>query len=90
MSIHRDKGSWKYICNKFSCYKVTTFGESHGGGVGCVIDGCPSRLPLSEADIQVDLDRRYSVLYICGPCVIQYRASIDNQVLNMELTLFLL
>ncbi|CAA2970409.1 Chorismate synthase 1, chloroplastic [Olea europaea subsp. europaea] len=37
---------------------VTTFGESHGGGVGCVIDGCPPRLPLSEADMQVDLDRR--------------------------------
>ena len=33
-------------------------GESHGGGVGVVIDGCPPRLPLSEADIQPDLDRR--------------------------------
>ncbi|KAL2549536.1 Chorismate synthase [Forsythia ovata] len=39
-------------------FRVTTFGESHGGGVGCVIDGCPPRLPLSEADMQVDLDRR--------------------------------
>lgn len=39
-------------------FRVTTFGESHGGGVGCVIDGCPARLPLSEADMQVDLDRR--------------------------------
>ncbi|KAJ4979690.1 hypothetical protein NE237_010470 [Protea cynaroides] len=39
-------------------FRVTTFGESHGGGVGCVIDGCPPRIPLSEADIQVDLDRR--------------------------------
>nr|XP_043615129.1 chorismate synthase 1, chloroplastic [Erigeron canadensis] len=39
-------------------FRVTTFGESHGGGVGCVIDGCPPRLPLSEADIQGDLDRR--------------------------------
>jgi len=38
---------------------VTTYGESHGGGVGCVIDGCPPRLPLSEADMQEDLDRRY-------------------------------
>ncbi|XP_022860408.1 chorismate synthase 1, chloroplastic-like isoform X2 [Olea europaea var. sylvestris] len=37
---------------------VTTFGESHGGGVGCVIAGCPPRLPLSEADMLVDLDRR--------------------------------
>ncbi|KAM0039209.1 Chorismate synthase 1 [Helianthus debilis subsp. tardiflorus] len=39
-------------------FRVTTFGESHGGGVGCVIDGCPPRIPLSEADLQVDLDRR--------------------------------
>ncbi|KAB1219084.1 Chorismate synthase, chloroplastic [Morella rubra] len=39
-------------------FRVTTFGESHGGGVGCVIDGCPPRVPLSEADMQFDLDRR--------------------------------
>ena len=39
-------------------FRVTTFGESHGGGVGCVVDGCPPRLLLSEADIQPDLDRR--------------------------------
>ncbi len=39
-------------------FRVTTFGESHGGGVGAVIDGCPPRLELSEADIQADLDRR--------------------------------
>ncbi|KAI3705546.1 hypothetical protein L1987_75785 [Smallanthus sonchifolius] len=39
-------------------FRVTTFGESHGGGVGCVIDGCPPRIPLTEADLQVDLDRR--------------------------------
>ncbi len=39
-------------------FRVTTFGESHGGGVGCIVDGCPSRLALTEADIQPDLDRR--------------------------------
>ena len=39
-------------------FRVSTFGESHGGGVGVVIDGCPPRLPLSEADLQADLDRR--------------------------------
>jgi chorismate synthase len=39
-------------------FRVTTWGESHGGAVGAVVDGCPSRLPLSEADIQPDLDRR--------------------------------
>ncbi len=38
--------------------RVTGFGESHGGGVGCVVDGCPPGLELSEADIQPDLDRR--------------------------------
>ena len=37
---------------------VTTFGESHGPAIGCVLDGCPPGLPLSEADIQPDLDRR--------------------------------
>jgi len=37
---------------------VTTFGESHGPAIGCVIDGCPPGLALSEADIQPDLDRR--------------------------------
>ena len=38
--------------------RVTTFGESHGGAVGCVVDGCPPGLKISEADIQKDLDRR--------------------------------
>ncbi|HMP83785.1 MAG TPA: chorismate synthase, partial [Verrucomicrobiota bacterium] len=37
---------------------ISTWGESHGGGVGVVVDGCPPRVPLSEADIQPDLDRR--------------------------------
>jgi chorismate synthase len=39
-------------------FKVTTFGESHGGGVGCIIDGVPPRMPLVEADIQPQLSRR--------------------------------
>ncbi|MGK7934243.1 MAG: chorismate synthase [Xenococcaceae cyanobacterium] len=39
-------------------FRITTFGESHGGGVGVVIDGCPPQLPISAAEIQVDLDRR--------------------------------
>src|SRR2546423_10131211 len=38
--------------------RIPTWGESHGGGVGVVVDGCPPRLELSEADIQPDLDRR--------------------------------
>ena len=43
------------IGNKFS---ITTWGESHGAAIGVVVDGCPAGLPLSEADIQVMLDRR--------------------------------
>lgn len=39
-------------------FRVTTWGESHGPAIGCVIDGVPPRIPLSEADIQHDLDRR--------------------------------
>jgi len=39
-------------------FRITTWGESHGGGVGVVIDGCPAGLTLSEADIQAELDRR--------------------------------
>jgi chorismate synthase len=39
-------------------FRVTTFGESHGAAIGCVVDGCPPRLALTAADIQRDLDRR--------------------------------
>jgi len=39
-------------------FRVTTFGESHGPAIGCIVDGCPPGLLLSEADIQVELDRR--------------------------------
>jgi chorismate synthase len=38
-------------------FRVTTWGESHGPAIGCVVDGCPPRLPLTEADIQPWLDR---------------------------------
>ncbi len=41
-----------------SLFRVTTFGESHGGAVGVVVDGCPPRLALDPADVQADLDRR--------------------------------
>ena len=37
---------------------VTSFGESHGPAIGCVVDGCPPGLALTESDIQGDLDRR--------------------------------
>jgi len=39
-------------------FRVSTFGESHGGGVGVVIDGCPPRLPIAEESVQRELDRR--------------------------------
>ena len=39
-------------------FRVTTFGESHGPAIGCVVDGCPPGIALTEADIQADLDRR--------------------------------
>ncbi len=39
-------------------FRITTWGESHGTGVGVVVDGCPPRLELTEADIQPELDRR--------------------------------
>src|SRR3974390_3185166 len=39
-------------------FTVTTFGESHGPAMGCIVDGCPPGLPLSEAELQQDVDRR--------------------------------
>jgi len=39
-------------------FAVTNFGESHGPAIGCVIDGCPPGMALTESDIQADLDRR--------------------------------
>ena len=39
-------------------FRVTTFGESHGVALGCVVDGCPPKIPLTAAEIQRDLDRR--------------------------------
>ncbi|MBW3569373.1 chorismate synthase [Candidatus Parcubacteria bacterium] len=39
-------------------FRITTFGESHGGAVGCVVDGCPSGIKITEAEIQKEMDRR--------------------------------
>src|SRR6187455_3628325 len=39
-------------------FRVTTFGESHGPAIGCIVDGCPPGMALSEDDLQRDLDRR--------------------------------
>jgi chorismate synthase len=49
----------KIMGNTFGhLFRITTFGESHGGGVGVVIDGCPPQLEISALEIQVELDRR--------------------------------
>lgn len=39
-------------------FRVTTWGESHGPALGCVVDGCPPGIRFTQADIQADLDRR--------------------------------
>lgn len=39
-------------------FRISTWGESHGGGVGVVLDGCPPRIPITREEVQVDLDRR--------------------------------
>ena len=49
---------WRMANSFGQLFRITTWGESHGGGVGVVIDGCPPRVRLTEADIQPDLDRR--------------------------------
>ena len=52
-------GQSRGMANTFGhLYRVTTWGESHGGGVGAVVDGCPPLISLAESDLQVDLDRR--------------------------------
>jgi len=42
-------------------FRVTTFGESHGPAIGCVVDGCPASLPLTKEDIQIELEKRKPV-----------------------------
>src|SRR5512147_3267060 len=62
----RSARCWRISCrsalmsgNGFgTLFRVSSFGESHGPAIGCIVDGCPPRLPLAEADIQVWLDRR--------------------------------
>ena len=39
-------------------FRITTWGESHGSAIGCVVDGCPPRIPITEAEIQTFLDKR--------------------------------
>ena len=56
---HTGTGQNSMSFNTFGhLFRVTTFGESHGPAIGCVVDGCPPRIPLTEADIQPYLDKR--------------------------------
>lgn len=50
-------------------FRVTTFGESHGVAIGCVVDGCPPLIPLTAEDIQRDLDRRRPGSHATPPSV---------------------
>ncbi len=58
----RDGFRWFWYPMSFNTFghmfRVTTFGESHGVAIGCVVDGCPPRIPLTAEEIQHDLDRR--------------------------------
>ena len=46
-------------------FRVTTFGESHGAALGCIVDGCPPGIPLTEADIQPDLSSKAGDFKVC-------------------------
>ena len=53
--------------NTGTIFQITTWGESHGKGVGVIVDGCPSGLPLSEEDIQIYLNRRKPAVQVHHP-----------------------
>ena len=48
-------------------FKITTFGESHGTAMGCILDGCPPQIELKKEDIQYELDRRKPCLLYTSP-----------------------
>lgn len=58
MIKNRERGTFMSGSSFGTLFRITTWGESHGPGIGVVIDGCPAGLPLSEQDIQAFLDRR--------------------------------
>lgn len=60
-------------------FRVTTFGESHGRAIGCIVDGCPPQIPLDIAAIQKDLDRRRPG---SSPHVTQRRESDQVEILS--------
>lgn len=56
--LHAAQCPPRMASNFGTLFRISTFGESHGVGVGVIIDGCPPRIPLTEQDIQHELDRR--------------------------------
>ncbi len=79
--FHHDPGFRSAMAgNTFGqIFRVTTFGESHGVALGAIVDGCPAGLPLSEEEIQKDLDRRRPGQ---SPWVTQRRESDHVQILS--------
>lgn len=65
-----------------SLFRVTSFGESHGRGIGAIIDGCPAGLPLSEADIQKEVDKRRPTSPIATTRVEEDKVEIISGVYN--------
>jgi len=61
-------------CERQSVFRFTTWGESHGPAIGCVVDGCPPRIELTEADIQVFMDKRIKSRYRPGHADLTYDA----------------
>ena len=66
-------------------FRISTYGESHGGGVGVIIDGCPPRIPLSSKEIQTELDRRRP-----GMFMMMYRSFSLSLSLSIYILSFLI
>lgn len=58
VKLRSDRHKLNYGNSFGTMFKISTWGESHGNGVGVTIDGCPPNIPISVDEIQIDLDRR--------------------------------
>jgi len=66
-------------------FRISTFGESHGGGVGVVVDGCPPRVQITREEIQQELDRRRLVL---PPSLLGFFPSPPSLLPSLRATLY--